>query len=296
MKSNEVEKILNISRETLRYYENQGYIRPLRSDNGYRDYDQSDVDVLELILRLRDLEVPLKEIKQVIDNRISLYELLVKKERKVYEELAQKKKVLEKIQMNLHRRRMYFFKAEIPMEFTNENVLLFNRNDLYIQRVSEYFKDTQKIEYPDILKIKLSLCTRFDISYDGDLKLFHGLKMKEYRFGHGTFMAPYYCHVDLDICLKNQTLKFESLNLGDISSILELLQLKNIKIIDPIGLLTLFKKYDDKLTFVLMVERNIKKWEKQYHIDNPRIESFSKILKDVLGKITMFSNVIVKDN
>lgn len=41
-----------ITKEALRYYEKEGLIKPERDENNYRNYLQSDIDVLKLILKL----------------------------------------------------------------------------------------------------------------------------------------------------------------------------------------------------------------------------------------------------
>lgn len=42
----EHEKILEIPRATVRFYEKEGLITPIREDNGYRDYSEEDVERL----------------------------------------------------------------------------------------------------------------------------------------------------------------------------------------------------------------------------------------------------------
>lgn len=38
MKTNELEKLLGTTKDTLRYYEKEELISPSRDDNGYRNY------------------------------------------------------------------------------------------------------------------------------------------------------------------------------------------------------------------------------------------------------------------
>lgn len=56
MKTNEVEKRYNITKEALRYYEKEGLIIPIRDDNGYRNYSDYDIIALQSILELRNKE------------------------------------------------------------------------------------------------------------------------------------------------------------------------------------------------------------------------------------------------
>ncbi|MEN6349549.1 MAG: MerR family transcriptional regulator [Syntrophomonas sp.] len=61
-------RICLVSPKALRYYEKLGLLVPIKvdPDNGYRYYDQEQVDSLKAILFLKDLGIPLKTIKQVI--------------------------------------------------------------------------------------------------------------------------------------------------------------------------------------------------------------------------------------
>ena len=66
MKINEVEKKLNISSYTLRYYEKMNLIKVKRDENGYRHYDEQDIKTLNEIRFLRELEIQIEEKKQII--------------------------------------------------------------------------------------------------------------------------------------------------------------------------------------------------------------------------------------
>lgn len=52
MRTKQLEEMLGITKEALRYYEKEGLIKPERDENNYRNYLQSDIDVLKLILKL----------------------------------------------------------------------------------------------------------------------------------------------------------------------------------------------------------------------------------------------------
>ncbi len=56
--------------KTIRYYEEIGLVTPTRRDNGYRDYDVSDVRKLQFVRRARDLGFPVAECRTLL----SLYE------------------------------------------------------------------------------------------------------------------------------------------------------------------------------------------------------------------------------
>lgn len=75
MKINEVEAAVGVTKKNIRFYEEEGLIRPAREPgNGYRSYSQADVERLRRIKLLRKLDVPLAEIRRMLDGEILLAE------------------------------------------------------------------------------------------------------------------------------------------------------------------------------------------------------------------------------
>ena len=59
MKINEAERLAGITKKNIRFYEEQGLLRPARSaGNGYREYSPADVERLRQIKLLRKLDLP----------------------------------------------------------------------------------------------------------------------------------------------------------------------------------------------------------------------------------------------
>ncbi|MEA5039920.1 MAG: MerR family transcriptional regulator [Clostridiaceae bacterium] len=66
IKINEVEHLVGITKKNIRYYEEMGLLSPRRnSENGYRDYGESDVEMLRRVKLLRKLGVPIEEIRRM---------------------------------------------------------------------------------------------------------------------------------------------------------------------------------------------------------------------------------------
>lgn len=64
-----VSRILNISKDTLRYYDKLGIVSPKKdASNSYRYYTLEDLLALSYVLIFKDLEIPLEEIKQLIQH------------------------------------------------------------------------------------------------------------------------------------------------------------------------------------------------------------------------------------
>lgn len=81
MNTKQVEELTGITRQNIRYYERQGLLEPARdTGNAYRDYSEEDVRRLKLIKMLRMLDMPLKEIEQVLKGNLLLKEAAAKQQ------------------------------------------------------------------------------------------------------------------------------------------------------------------------------------------------------------------------
>ena len=65
----EISKITGISIRTLRYYDEIGLLKPSRvTEAGYRLYDDQELEKLQEILFYKELEIPLSDIKKIMEN------------------------------------------------------------------------------------------------------------------------------------------------------------------------------------------------------------------------------------
>ena len=70
---NGVIKATGLSRETLRYYEKMGLLRPQRqASNGYRVYAGDDLERLEFILRAKKAGFTIRNIRALLDLKKSV--------------------------------------------------------------------------------------------------------------------------------------------------------------------------------------------------------------------------------
>ena len=75
---NEVSKLTGVSIRTLQYYDKIGLLRPAEyTESGYRLYDDAALEKLQQILLFKELEFPLKDIKDIVtrsdfDKRLAL--------------------------------------------------------------------------------------------------------------------------------------------------------------------------------------------------------------------------------
>ncbi len=69
MTVNEVSKLTGVSIRTLQYYDKIGLLHPAKyTEAGYRLYDDAALETLQQILLFRELEFPLKDIKEIINS------------------------------------------------------------------------------------------------------------------------------------------------------------------------------------------------------------------------------------
>lgn len=65
----EISEKTNLPESTLRYYEKKGLIRVSRDKNGRRDYEESDIEWIKFIRRLKETGMLLKDIQLYSDLR-----------------------------------------------------------------------------------------------------------------------------------------------------------------------------------------------------------------------------------
>ncbi len=97
----DITKITGITRRTLHYYDEIGLLKATNlSPQGYRLYDMNDFERLQIILFLKEMDLPLKDISSILQlskqeqNRILEHH---------FEILSKKQKKLEKMMSNLGR-------------------------------------------------------------------------------------------------------------------------------------------------------------------------------------------------
>ena len=80
MKIKEVEQRVGIGRSNIRYYEREGFLRPVRyNENNYREYTEEDVSQLKRIKVLRMMGVSPEDVKLLLTEKVSLDEIMKKR-------------------------------------------------------------------------------------------------------------------------------------------------------------------------------------------------------------------------
>ena len=89
MLRNEIQKLTGLTRKAIEYYEERGLICPKKSENGYRDYSERDIEILNKISLYRKVGLSITEIENVL-NYNTLSSALRKKQHEL--EVEEKRK------------------------------------------------------------------------------------------------------------------------------------------------------------------------------------------------------------
>lgn len=97
----EISDLTGISVRTLHYYDEIGLLKPTdKSEAGYRLYDDKALETLQTILFFREFDIPLKEIKTVMENPALERNQILQMQRKM---LMAKKERMERLIDNIDR-------------------------------------------------------------------------------------------------------------------------------------------------------------------------------------------------
>jgi len=136
---NDITQITGITRRTLHYYDEIGLLKAANlSPHGYRLYNRNDFERLQIILFLKEMDLPLKDISGILQ--------LSKKDQKRilkhhYEILLIKKQKLEKMMLNLER---YLSGAEMFDLDIFENTKVYPLKEQYKIEAKVAYGQTEK--------------------------------------------------------------------------------------------------------------------------------------------------------
>lgn len=115
----EISKLTGISVRTLHYYDEIGLFTPTtKNEAGYRLYDDKALETLQQILFFREFDIPLKEIKSVMESPALDKNQILQMQRKM---LVAKKERMERLIANIDD----ILKGENKMDFA-----IFNKTEI----------------------------------------------------------------------------------------------------------------------------------------------------------------------
>ena len=131
----EISDLTGISVRTLHYYDEIGLLKPTeKSDAGYRLYDDRALEILQQILFFREFDIPLKEIKAVLENPALERNQILQMQRKM---LVAKKERMERLITSIDD----ILKGENKMDFA-----IFSKTEVeeMFQTMFEHMPDNMK--------------------------------------------------------------------------------------------------------------------------------------------------------
>ncbi len=95
---NKVSKITKLTKKAIEYYILQGVISPIVSENGYRNYNEQDIEILMKVSVLRKLDVSIDEIKLILNDKTnSALQVVSLKKELNHQRSMLKKSILQKL-------------------------------------------------------------------------------------------------------------------------------------------------------------------------------------------------------
>lgn len=240
MTTHEVEEMLDITKKTLIYYENEGLVKPSRDNNNYRCYNQHDISKIKFILLLREMDVTIEEIKQIINKQKSIRDVLENKKDLIKQRQLDLDHIDEKINNYIKRK-----KVKIAVDNVLDYGTIYDR--LYFYKDFLQYVQTE-IKYSDVKCFKLSMSS---------------------SIGLMRFMEVYMnYYVDLDVITQYDTYSFQIMNNEVVYQMME--RIKDYPLEDPLGLVDIYLNKRDMVQLNKYINRHFRKWAKEYHLDNPR--------------------------
>ena len=153
LKIGEFSKIVRVSARMLRYYEENGLLKPVEIDRftGYRMYSMEQISELRRITELRDAGFGVEEIAETLprlDDVEYMREILEKKRGQICETIAEEQDKLERI-------------AEMSRRIINN---ITKENNMFIDEV-----ELKKLESVKVLALLVNVPDQFDINKEQDL-------------------------------------------------------------------------------------------------------------------------------
>ena len=120
---NEATHKVGLSKKSIRYYEENGLLTPTRGkENDYRIYTNEDIKKLKIIKFLRELDVPIRELKLLNNNEITLKECMEERIKKINEQQENYKKI-KNMCKEIYESNTTFLDIEITKYFEKMNTL-----------------------------------------------------------------------------------------------------------------------------------------------------------------------------
>ena len=240
MKTHDVEQLLGITKQALIYYEKEGLIKPTRNKNNYREYNQNDIELLQLILTPRSMGISIDDIKLILSGDLSIRYCLKNKQ----EYFQQEKKKIEIIENKIAD---YIKRTKVTI--VNPKKDAEDNGYIGLYYLDDQIKFGQNIiAVKDIKSINISLCCS---------------KGEDGRY-YGIYNLYF---VYLDINTNYDTYSLQLMNNSEVSNLFSYLSSLDISIDDSLNLIDIYFKTKDPMELYKILNRNFRKWQKEYNLE-----------------------------
>jgi len=127
MLRSEIQNKTGLTRKAIEYYEEKGLINPQKTENGYRDYSENDLEVLIKVSLFRKLGISVTEIEDYLSTGISSLSSVLRRKQHQLEVEEKRKEVLELV-----------VKGE-SQELINEKIKLIEAEESIYERLERLF-------------------------------------------------------------------------------------------------------------------------------------------------------------
>ena len=97
MLRNEIQNKTGLTRKAIEYYEEKGLITPRKSENGYRDYSEKDVEVVTTVALFRKIGVSVAEIEDCLSSDRSSLSSILRRKKHQLDMQEKRKEILERM-------------------------------------------------------------------------------------------------------------------------------------------------------------------------------------------------------
>lgn len=193
----EFAKLHDLSKQTLIFYDKIDLLKPAYIDenNGYRYYSASQLEVLDTIFMLKEIGVPLSEMKEYLENRGNDRAIRVLKEKKI--QLENKIKQQVRIKERLEAKLVQLEEVETLDNIDEIKYEIRKKRYLYYEDVKEPC---------DAFNVDLAIKEMFKNA--GAEKISHNYQIgtiaSQENLKSGNFLNQYKCYTILDKKIKSK--------------------------------------------------------------------------------------------
>jgi len=141
-KINEISKLYNIGKDSIRYYEKLGILKPRRDTNGYRLYSLKEMYKLNMIRDLRSLDFSMEQIREYLDNQCLANTLEMLNQEKSY--IQKQQRILELRERRINER---IVDLNQSLQVQTNQMTIQTIDNRYCVQLSEHITRDEEVDF-----------------------------------------------------------------------------------------------------------------------------------------------------